>query len=69
MFYFDFANYFKMVRLAWNEKVPKARHYYLAVLLVAVPIVSTFHEICFFLDRVFCPDLRKVEVRTPIFMV
>ena len=33
LFYFDFANYFKMIRLAWNEKVPKARYYYLAVLL------------------------------------
>jgi len=69
MFYFDFANYFKMIRLAWNEKVPKARHYYLAVLLVAVPVVSTFHAICFFLDRIFYPDLRRVEVKAPIFMV
>lgn len=69
MFYFDFSNYFKMVRLAWNEKVPKARRYYLVVLLVVVPIVSTFHAICFFLDRIFYPDLRKVEVEAPIFMV
>ncbi len=69
MFFFDFSNYFKMVRLAWNEKVPKARHYYLAVLLVAVPIVSTFHAICFLLDRIFYPDLRKVKVVAPIFMV
>ncbi len=69
MFFFDFANYFKMIRLAWNEKVPKARHYYLFVLLVAVPIVSSFHAICFLLDRLFYPDLRKVEVKAPIFMV
>ena len=69
MFFFDFSNYFKMIRLAWNEKVPKARRYYLAVLLVAVPIVSTFHAICFLLDRVFYPELRKVEVKAPIFMV
>ena len=69
MFFFDFANYFKMIRLAWNEKVPKARHYYLAVLLLAVPIVSTFHAICFSLDRIFYPDLRKVEARAPIFIV
>ena len=69
MFFFDFANYFKMIRLAWNEKVPKARHYYLAVLLLAVPIVSTFHAICFSLDRIVYPDLRKVEARAPIFIV
>ncbi|MCB9726833.1 MAG: sulfotransferase [Spirochaetaceae bacterium] len=68
-FLFDFANYLKMLRLAWNEKVPKARYYYLAVLLVAVPIVSTFHAICFLLDWLLFPELRRAEVREPIFMV
>lgn len=68
-FLFDFGNWFRMIRLAWNEPVPKARRYFLFVLLVAVPIVSTFHAICFALDYVFFPDLRKVEVRAPIFMV
>ncbi len=38
-FLFDFGNYFKMIGLAWNEKVPKARYCYLSVLLLAVPIV------------------------------
>ena len=69
LFLFDFSNYFKMIRLAWNEKVPRARRWYLAVLLVGVPIISTFHAICFLLDRVFCPELRNVEVKAPIFMV
>ena len=68
-FYFDFGNYFKMIRLAWNEKVPKARYYYLAVLLLWVPIVSTIHAIFFALDRIVYPDLKKVEVREPVFMV
>ena len=68
-FLFDFANYFKMLGLAWNEKVPKARYRYLAVLLIGVPITSTFHAICFFLDGIFYPDLRKVNVEEPIFMV
>jgi hypothetical protein len=69
VFYFDFGNYFKMVRLAWNERAPKARAYYLAVLLIAVPIVSSFHAICFALDRLFVPGLVNVEVKDPIFMV
>jgi omega-hydroxy-beta-dihydromenaquinone-9 sulfotransferase len=69
LFYFDFSNYFKMLRLAWNEKIPKARYYYLAVLLVGVPIIATFHAICFALDWILYPDLRKVEVREPIFIV
>lgn len=69
VFYFDFANYFTMLRLAWNENVPKARRYYLAVLLLAVPIVSTFHAVCFFLDGILFPRLRRVEVVAPVFMV
>jgi hypothetical protein len=69
IYYFDFRNYFKMVRLAWNEKVPKARYYYLAVLCIAVPIVSTFHAICFFLDGILFPALFRVEVREPVFLV
>ena len=68
-FFFDFANYFKMIRLAWNEKVPRARRWYLAVLFVGVPIISTFHAICFALDWLFFPELRKLEVKAPIFMV
>jgi len=68
-FLFDFDNYFKMIGLAWNEKVPRARYYYLAVLLVGVPLISSFHAICFFLDRIFYPDLADVEVKAPIFMV
>jgi hypothetical protein len=68
-FYFDFSNYRKMVGLAWNETSPKARAYYLAVLLVAVPIVSSFHAVCFFLDGILFPGLRKVAVREPVFMV
>ena len=68
-FFFDFANYFTMLRLAWNEKVPRARYYYLSILLFAVPIVSTFHAICFFLDGILFPGLWKVQVKEPVFMV
>ena len=68
-FLFDFSNYFKMIRLAWNEKIPRARYRYLAVLLLATPVVSTFHAICFFLDGLLFPAMRRVEVKAPIFMV
>jgi hypothetical protein len=68
-FFFDFENYFKMIRLAWNEKVPKARYYYLAVLLFCAPAVAFFHTVFFFLDEFVFPDLKKVEMRDPIFMV
>ncbi len=69
MFLFDFGNYFKMVRLAWNEKAPRARFYYLAVLCLGVPVAATFHAICFALDGLLFPRLRDVEVKEPIFMV
>ena len=68
-FLFDFSNYFKMIGLASREKVLKARIYYLAVLLLAVPVVSSFHAVCFFLDGLLFPGLRNIELRAPIFMV
>ncbi len=66
---FDFANYFKMVGLAWNEESAKARVYYLVALLLFVPPVACFHALCFFLDWILFPGLRRVEVRAPVFMV
>ncbi len=69
IFLFDFANYFKMIRLAWNEKAAKARYHYLGVLCLVVPVVSSFHALCFFLDGILFPGLFKVQVREPIFMV
>jgi hypothetical protein len=69
IFHFDFANYFRMLHLAWNEPNPLARRYYLLVLLVSVPIVSTFHAICFFLDGLLFPGLWKTEIHTPVFVV
>lgn len=68
-FFIDFENYFKMVRLAWNEKVPRARSHYLAVLLICAPVIAIFHAIFFFLDGLVFPDLKRVEMRDPIFMV
>ena len=69
IFHFDFANYFRMLRLAWRERNPRARRYYLLVLLVSVPLVSTFHAICFFLDGLLFPGLWKTQIRTPVFLV
>jgi len=68
-FYFDFSNYFKMLRLAWGERNGAARRYSLFVLLVPVPLVSSFHAICFMLDGVFFPSLRKAEIRKPVFVI
>src|SRR3990172_4038999 len=67
--YFDFQTYFRMFRLARQEENPAGRRRLFFILLVLVPIVSAFHAICFFLDAILFPGLRKVEVRTPVFIV
>lgn len=67
--YFDFATYFRMVRLAWRERNPKNRRTLLRTLLVTVPFVSTFHAVCFFLDPILFPALRRTEVRAPVFIL
>lgn len=69
MFYFDFGNYFRMLRLAVGESNPRARRRYLVVLLLWVPLVSTFHALCFFLDALLFPALARVEVRAPVFVI
>jgi len=68
-FYFDFSNYFKMLRLARRERNAAARRYYLFVLLVPVPLVSSFHAICFLLDGLLFPALRTTEIHSPVFIV
>ena len=39
------------------------------VVRCVVPSVATFHALCFFLDPILFPGLRRVEVRTPVFIV
>ncbi|MCH7600984.1 MAG: sulfotransferase [Myxococcales bacterium] len=69
LYYFDFPQYFRMLRLAWNEPHPMARRYFLFTLCVSVPLISSFHAICFFLDGILFPALHNVEIRTPVFVV
>ena len=67
--YFDFRTYARMFRLALREENPAGRRRLLFMLLVIVPIVATVNTVCFFLDGVFFPGLRTIEVRTPVFIV
>lgn len=46
-----------------------ARRYFLFILCVSVPLVSSFHAICFFLDALLFPGLRKVQIERPVFVV
>ena len=67
-FYFDFRNYFILVRLALRER-GKTRRRLLIRLLVRVPLAALFHASCFFLDGIFFPGLHRTSVREPVFIV
>jgi hypothetical protein len=67
-FYFDFATWGKMVRLALRER-GRRRRKLLVRLLVTVPAVAAFHAVCFFLDGILFPGLHRVRVRTPVFVL
>ena len=69
IFYFDFRTWSRMLRLAWREDNPRQRRRLLVTLLVTVPLVSTFHAICFFLDPILFPGLGRTEVRAPVFIL
>jgi hypothetical protein len=69
MYYFDFPIYLRMLRLAWREQNPRNRRKLLVRLLVTLPVVATFHAICFSLDPILFPGLRRTAVRNPVFIV
>jgi hypothetical protein len=69
LFHFDFGNWRRMIALAWREESPRARRRYLVVLLVWVPLVASFHAVCFALDPLLFPSLRRVRVRAPVFVI
>ena len=69
LFHFDFTQWARMLRLVWRDPHPAGRRRMLTRLLVFVPLVASFHAICFFLDGLLFPGLRRVQVRAPVFLV
>lgn len=67
--YFDFRTYGRMLRLAGRERDPAQRRRLYATLLGVVPLAATFQAICFALDPLLFPGLRRVSVKTPVFVV
>jgi hypothetical protein len=68
-FYFDFATWRRMLRLAWRERNPRNRRRLLFSLLVVVPLVASFDALCFALDPILFPSLRRSEVIAPVFIL
>ncbi len=67
--YFDFRTWFKMLRLAWREQNPRNRRRLLVSLGLKVPAAACVHAVCFFLDPILFPGLRRTPIRTPVFLV
>jgi hypothetical protein len=68
-FHFDFAMWARLLRVAWREPHPAGRRRMLVRLLVFVPVVASFHAVCFLLDALLFPGLRRIEVRDPVFLL
>lgn len=58
-----------MLSLAWREKNPRNRGKLLWTLLVVVPAVASFHALCFGLDPILFPSLRRTQVKAPVFIL
>jgi hypothetical protein len=69
LYHFDFRVYFQMIRLALAEKNPHGRRRLLVELFLLVPLVAGFHAVCFFLDWLLFPSLRRQQVRAPVFVI
>jgi hypothetical protein len=69
LFHFDFRQWARMLRIAWREPHPAGRRRMLVRLLLVVPLVASFHAVCFFLDALLFPGLRRVRVEAPVFLV
>ncbi len=68
-YFFDWSNYWTMLRLVRRETDAKRRRGQYLTMLVLVPAMAGVNAICFALDPVVFPSLRRTEVRAPVFTV
>ena len=68
-FYFDWGNYLTMLTLLRAEPDAARRRRLMAVFLVGIPLMAAIHTVCFALDPIVFPALRRTEVREPVFCV
>jgi hypothetical protein len=69
VYHFDWSTYFLMLGLAFREENARTRRRLLLNLFFLVPAIASFHAVCFLLDWVFFPGLRRQELRSPVFVV
>ncbi|MBB83537.1 MAG: sulfotransferase family protein [Deltaproteobacteria bacterium] len=58
-----------MMRYAWNESDPRRARKLFSLLMIRVPLVAGLNAICFALDPIFFPGLRKTKIETPVFVI
>jgi hypothetical protein len=68
-FHFDVGNYVTMLRLVRAETDKARRRKLLAAFLIGVPVMLAVHAVCFAMDPLLFPSLRRTEVREPVFSV
>lgn len=70
MFYFDHARWYRMLRYALDvERDAKRRRKLLSLLLFRVPLIAGLNAICFALDPLFFPGLRRTKIEQPVFVI
>jgi omega-hydroxy-beta-dihydromenaquinone-9 sulfotransferase len=66
-FYFDWHNYRTMLRLLRRDP-PASKQWYFGF-LIGVPAVAAIHALCWALDPVLFPSLRRTQVIAPTFCI
>lgn len=69
LFHFDFDTWRRLIWLAAHEGNPRRRCKLYLRLLVKIPLIALFNAVCFALDPLLFPGLRRVEVRQPVFVI
>lgn len=68
-FYFDWSNYFTMARLLRGDPTQRNHRARYLRFVLGIPLVAGFHALCFALDPLLFPALRRTEVLEPTFCI
>jgi len=69
VFYFSFRNWWLMLRLSWAAERGRARRMALVLVLFVIPPLALLQALCFTLDNILFPGLRRVEIKQPVFIL
>ena len=67
--YFDFKTYISVFRRAFREPYHPRRRKITWALAILFPVLAAWDAVFLALDHIFFPGFRRVEVKTPVFIV